>query len=134
LEGDDLALVQMELASGVCADVQTSWCVQEEHFSILGTRGAIHYRDNRTIEFIGESGPFKGCVLELEGNGKPEVISPLLPPPWDDAANPFNQHRSFFAALSEGRRPEVTGETGREDVRVAQACYQSARDGQVIHL
>src|SRR5262249_55324657 len=53
LEGDDLALAHLELASGAYADVQTSWCVQEEHFSILGTRGAIHYRDNRTIEFIG---------------------------------------------------------------------------------
>jgi predicted dehydrogenase len=80
LEGDDLAMAHLELASGAYADVQASWCVQEEHFSILGTRGAIHYRDNRTVEFIGEGGPFVGQVLKLEGNGKPESVAPLTRP------------------------------------------------------
>jgi UDP-N-acetylglucosamine 3-dehydrogenase len=134
LEGDDLAMAHLELASGAYADVQTGWCVQEEHFSILGTRGSVHYRDNRRIEFVGEGGPFKGTVLELKGDGTPEEIAPLLPPAWDDAANQFNQHRSFFAALAEGRRPEVTGEDGREDVRIMQACQQSAREERVVRL
>ena len=134
LEGDDLAMAHLELASGAYAEVQSSWCLQEEHLSILGTRGSIHYRDNRTVEFIGEGGPFEWRVLKLEGNGKPEVITPLEPPAWDDAANPFNQHRSFFAALAEGRRPEVTGEDGREEIRVMHACYQSAQEERVIYL
>ncbi|MFN0118877.1 MAG: Gfo/Idh/MocA family protein [Blastocatellia bacterium] len=134
LEGDDLALVHFELASGAYAEVQTSWCVQEEHFSLLGTRGSIHYRDNRRVEFIGEGGPYKGEVLNLQGDGKPEEIALLLPPAWDDAANPFNQHRSFFAALREGRAPEVTGADGREDVRIMEACHQSAAEERVIHL
>ncbi|MFN0124498.1 MAG: Gfo/Idh/MocA family protein [Blastocatellia bacterium] len=134
LEGDDLALVHLELASGAYADVQTSWCIQEEHFSLLDTRGSIHYRDNRRVEFIGEGGPFSGEALQLKGGGKPEEIASLLPPAWDDAAIPFNQHRSFFAALREGRTPEVTGEDGREDVRIMQACHQSAAEERVIHL
>ncbi len=134
LEGDDLALVHLELASGAYADVQTSWCIQEEHFSLLGTRGSIHYRDNRRVEFIGEGGPFSGEALQLKGDGKPEEIASLLPPAWDDAANPFNQHRSFFAALHESRTPEVTGADGREDVRIMEACHQSAAEERVIHL
>jgi len=134
LEGDDLAMAHLELASGAYADVQTSWCVQEEHFSILGTRGSVHYRDNKRLEFVGEGGPFKGAALELRGDGTPEEFAPLLPPGWDEAANPFNQHRSFFAALAEGQRPEVSGEDGREDVRIMQACQQSAREGRVIGL
>jgi len=134
LEGDDLALVHMDLASGAYADVQTSWCVQEEHFSLLGTRGAVHYRDNRRIEFIGEGGPFVGHVLQLRGDGTTEEIAPLLPPAWDDAANPFNQHRRFFAALREGSTPEVSGLDGREDVRIMEACHQSAAEERVIHL
>lgn len=134
LEGDDLALVHMDLASGAYADVQTSWCVQEEHFSLLGTRGAIHYRDNRRVEFIGEGGPFAGHVLQLRGDGTTEEIAPLLPPAWDDAANPFNQHRRFFAALREGSTPEVSGLDGREDVRIMEACHQSAAEERVIHL
>ncbi len=134
LEGDDLALIALELGSGAYADVQTSWCVQEEHFSLLGTRGSIHYRDNRRVEFIGEGGPFKGESLRLKGDGTPEEIAPLPPPAWDDVANPYNQHRSYFAALRDGRAPEVTGEDGREDVRIMQACHQSAAEGGVIHL
>lgn len=134
LEGDDLAMAHLELASGAYADVQTSWCVQEEHFSILGTRGSVHYRDNKRLEFVGEGGPFKGAALELSGDGTPEEFAPLLPPGWDEAANPFNQHRSFFAALAGGQGPEVSGEDGREDVRIMQACQQSAEEGRVIRL
>jgi predicted dehydrogenase len=134
LEGDDLGMAHLELASGAYADVQTSWCVQEEHLSILGTRGAIHYRDNRTVEYLGEGGPFNGRTLKLEGRGAQEIITPLTPPEWDDVNNPFNQHRRFFSALAEGRKPDVTGEVGREDVRILQACYQSAQEERVIYL
>src|SRR5262249_32756399 len=134
MEGDDLAMAHLELASGAYADVQASWCVQEEHLSILGTRGAIHYRDNRTVEYLGEGGPFDGQTLQLEGRGAQEIIPPLKAPAWDAEDNPFNQHRRFFSALAEGREPDVTGEVGREDVRILQACYQSAEAERVIHL
>src|SRR5579863_5861177 len=125
LQGDDLMLAHLELAGGAYADLQTSWCAQEEHFSIMGTRGSIHYRDNRWLEFTGEGGPFEGQSIRLSGNGAREVVDPLLPPEWDDAANPFNQHASFCAAVRGGSTPEVPGEEGREGVRVTQACYES---------
>jgi predicted dehydrogenase len=134
LQGDDLALAHLQLQSGALAEIQTSWCIQEEHFSILGTRGSIHYRDNRRLEYIGEGGPFTGEVLRLRGAGELEVVDPLLPPAWDDAANPFHQHRSFFAALAGGRPPEVPGEQAREDVRICAAIYESAREGRAINL
>jgi predicted dehydrogenase len=134
LEGDDLAMAQFELASGIYAEVQTSWCVQEEHFSILGTRGAIHYRDNRRVEYIGEGGPFNGQILRLKGDGQPETIDPLLPPAWDDAENPFNQHRAFFEAFVAGRSPEVTGLDGREDVRIIEAIHLAAAEGRAVRL
>jgi predicted dehydrogenase len=134
LEGDDLALAHLQFQSGAFADIQTSWCIQEEHFSILGTRGSIHYRDNRRLEYIGEGGPFSGEVLRLKGTGELEVVDPLLPPAWDDAANPFHQHRSFFAALAAGCAAEVPGEEAREDVRICAAIYDSAREGRAITL
>lgn len=134
LEGDDLAMAHMELAGGAYADIQTSWCVQEEHFSVMGTRGSVHYRDNRVLECLCEGGPFQGSVLRLLGDGKPEVVNPLLPPEWDDGGNPFNQHRQFLEALRDGRPPEVSGEQGLEDVRIVQACHESARQGRAIAL
>jgi glucose-fructose oxidoreductase len=134
LEGDDLTLAQYELANGALGDIQTAWCVQEEHVSLLGTKGSIHYRENRRIEYTGEGGPFRGEALTLRGDGSPEVIEECLSPEWDDAGNAHNQHRRFFEAIMAGRTPEVTGEEGREDVRLVQACYQAAEEGRAQAL
>jgi predicted dehydrogenase len=126
LEGDDLMLVQYGLSGGGLGEIQTSWCSQEEHVSLMGTHGSVHYRENRRVEFIGEGGLFEGESLKLKGDGSFEVMEPCLPPEWDDAANPYNQHRRFFEALQSGHSPEVTGEEAREDVRVVEACYRAA--------
>ena len=134
LEGDDLTLANFELGNGAYACIQTAWCLQDEHFSLMGTKGSIHYRDNRRIEFAGDGGPFDGEVLKLKGNGQIEVLDPCLPPEWDDAQNPYNQHRRFFEALRHGHPPEVTGEDGREDVRIIQACYEAAQEKRTISL
>jgi predicted dehydrogenase len=130
LEGDDLTLAQYELSSGALGEIQTSWCCQEEHVSILGTKGSIHYRDLRRVEYVGEGGQYDGDVLHLRGDGSLEVLEPCLSPEWGDAKNPYNQQRRFFEALLAGRRPEVTGEEGREDVRLVESCYAAAAAGR----
>lgn len=129
LEGDDLTLAQYQLASSAPGEIQTSWCTQEEHVSVLGTKGSFHYRDNQRVECFSESGPFQGEILNLRGDGSTEIVEPCVSPEWGDASNPYNQHRRFFEDLRAGCQPEVTGEEGREDVRLVQACYQSAGDG-----
>lgn len=131
LEGDDLSLAHYELSGPTFGEIQTSWCSQEEHVSVLGTKGSFHYRDNQRVEFLGEAGPFQGEVLNLRGDGSQEVIESLLSPEWGDAANPYNQHRRFFEALRAGKPPDVSGEEGREDVRLVEACHQSAAEERV---
>lgn len=126
MEGDDLTLAQYALSGGALGEIQTSWCTEEEHVSLMGTKGSIHYRENRRVEFKGEQGKFKGEVLQLRGDGSAEVVEPCIPPEWDDALNPHNQHRCFFEALIAGKPVPVSGEEGREDVRLVEACYQSA--------
>jgi predicted dehydrogenase len=126
LEGDDLTLGQYQLSSGALGEIQTSWCTQEEHVSILGTKGSFHYRDNQRVECFSESGPFNGEMLHLRGDGSTEILEPCVSPEWGDTSNPYNQHRRFFEDLRAGRQPEVTGEQGREDVRLVEACYNSA--------
>jgi predicted dehydrogenase len=131
LEGDDLMLAQYQLERAL-GEIQTAWCVQEEHVSLMGTKGSIHYRENRRVEYVGEGGPFQGEALTLRGEGAESCES--LPPEWDDARNRYNQHRRFFEGLCAGRPPEVSGEDGREDVRIARACYQAAESGKAISL
>lgn len=126
LEGDDLALVQYRLSGGSLGEIQTSWCCQEEHISVLGTKGSFHYRDNSVVEFSGEGGEFKGACLHLRGDGTAETIAPLVPPAWDDKANPLNQHRRFVSALVHGTLCDVSGEEGRTDVALVEEAYNSA--------
>jgi predicted dehydrogenase len=130
LEGDDLTLAQYELGSGALGEIQTSWCCQEEHVSLMGTKGSIHYRDLHRVEYIGEGGAFQGEMLHLRGDGSLEVLEECLSPEWGDAANPHNQHRRFFEGLRSGRQPDVTGEEAREDVRLVERCYTAAAQGR----
>jgi len=127
LEGDDLMLAQYRLSKGSLGEIQTSWCCLEEHVSLLGTKGSIHYRDNQVVEYTAETGPFDGEFLHLKGDGSYERFENALAPAWDDAANPYNQHRRFCEALQAGTQPEVTGEDAREDMRIVGACYQAAQ-------
>jgi UDP-N-acetyl-2-amino-2-deoxyglucuronate dehydrogenase len=127
LEGDDLMLAQYSLSKGSLGEIQTSWCCLEEHVSLLGTKGSIHYRDNRVVEYTAETGPFDGEFLHLKGDGSFERFENCLAPEWDDAANIYNQHRRFCEALQAGMAPEVSGEEAREDIRVVEACYHAAR-------
>jgi predicted dehydrogenase len=132
LQGDDLTLAQYELSGGALGDIQTSWCTAEEHISLMGTKGSIHYRENRRVEFSGEQGAFAGELIHLRGDGSSEVIEPCIPPEWDDAQNPHNQHRAFFEALAAGKTAPVSGEEGREDVRLVEACYAAASQRGVV--
>jgi hypothetical protein len=84
-------LAQYALSGGGLGESQTSWCCQEEHVSLLGTRGSIHYRENRRVEFIADTGPFEGEVLKLKGDGSSEVIPDLSA--WLGSA----QHFAFLA-------------------------------------
>jgi predicted dehydrogenase len=123
LEGDDLMLAQYRLSKGSLGEIQTSWCCLEEHVSLLGTKGSIHYRDNRVVEYTGETGRFDGEFLHVKGDGSFERFENCLAPEWDDAANIYNQHRRFCEALQAGTPPEVTGDDAREDIRIVEACY-----------
>lgn len=131
LEGDDLALVQYQLSGGSLGEIQTSWCCKEEHVSVLGTKGSFHYRDNEIVEFSSTAGEFHGECLHLRGDGSEEHFASVLPPAWDDGANPHNQHRSFIEAIQSGVPCEVAGEEGREDVRLVEQIYLAAERTRV---
>jgi len=130
LEGDDLMLAQYRLSGGSLGEIQTSWCCLEEHVSLLGTKGSIHYRDNKIVEYTADTGPFDGEYLHLKGDGSFERFDNCVAPEWDDAANGYNQHRRFCEALQRGDQPEVGGEEAREDVRIVEACYAAASNFQ----
>jgi hypothetical protein len=97
--------------------------VFEEHVLFLAPEVRYHYRENAIVEFTGQTGPFDGEYLHLRGDGSLERFESCLAPAWDDAANPYNQHRRFCEALLAGEDPEVSGEEAREDVRLVEACY-----------
>lgn len=100
-------------------------CCEEEHVSVLGTKGSFHYRESQTVEFSGTEGEFHGECLHLRGDGSTERIETVLPPAWDDASNPYNQHRRFMEALRASESCDVSGEEGLEDVRLVEEVYSA---------
>jgi predicted dehydrogenase len=134
LEGDDVTVAQLEFSSGTLGSVQSAWCVREEHLSLLGTHGGVHYQSNQDVEIWSEYGPFQGRVLNIEGNGRTERFTSVFPPRWDDARNPFNQHRQFLEAVQNCANPTVSASEGLQNLRVVNACYEASIDGCIKTL
>ena len=88
----------------------------KEEGEILGTKGSVRYSAFRGISVM---------------NGREvKEIEPRFP-----KADPRGEQlREFMAAIREGREPAVTGEWGRDMVRIVLAGYESHRRGRPVAL
>ena len=134
LEGDDATIAHLEFSHGTLGDVQSSWCAREEHLSLLGTHGGVHYQSNRNLEVWSEYGPFRGHRLNIVGDGKTESFTDVFPPRWDDALNPFNQHRQFIESIQNQSSPAVTATEGLQNLRVVAAAYDASGYESTKHV
>ncbi|HYV37918.1 MAG TPA: Gfo/Idh/MocA family oxidoreductase [Gemmataceae bacterium] len=142
LEGEDLAVAILELDSGAVVTLDTAWCANAEQFSIHGTMGAVHYRDNRALSLWSAVGPYAGHVVRYDGarcdslegpRGQTQELT-IDPPPMGNAANPLNQHRAFLEAARDGRPAFVSIASGLHDMRVVMAVYESAKTGAAVRI
>lgn len=142
LEGEDLAVALLELDTGAMITLDTAWCAHGEELAAFGTLGRFEYRNHRWLALASSAGPFAGRVLRYSGGltqafGGPqgeEQQTEVLPPPFDDAANPLNQHRAFLEAARDGRPAPVSIASGVHDMRVVAAVYESARTGRTVEV
>jgi predicted dehydrogenase len=142
LEGEDIAVAILELDSGALVTLDTAWCALGEQFSIHGTLGSVHYRDNRVLSLWSAVGPYAGRVVNYSGARNGTLEGPrgqtqeltIEPPAMGDAANPLNQHRAFLEAARDGRPAFVPITSGLHDMRVVMAVYESARTGRAVNI
>jgi predicted dehydrogenase len=142
LEGEDLAIAILELDSGAMVTLDTAWCASAEQFSIHGTMGAVHYRDNRELILWSAVGPYDGHVVRYTGARNDTLEGPrgesqqltISPPPMGDASNPLNQHRVFLEAARDGAPAFVPIASGLHDMRVVMAVYESAKTGSKVRI
>lgn len=125
----------LSLASGGMATVWESWDIPSPGFPHTASGARI----------VGDKG-----ILELDAYGqlrlgreaKWTVIAEQPPIDWAGEGMLANvrmkayqaQHQEFVNSILEDRSPSVTGDDGRAAVAVAEAAYESARQGRTVQV
>jgi predicted dehydrogenase len=129
----DAGIAFLEFTGGACATIMHAGyrCgVNRFEAEITGTEGQL--------KFSGDRGG--GTSLWRSAEGRWEEIQVPLPDvptkPGASLPSPFfgAQMREFALSVREGRPPAVTGEYGRDVVRVLEACEESSRTGREVRL
>ena len=121
---DTAGLVTVGLTNGVFAAIDCSW-----------SRPTTYPRwGHLKMELIGERGGLSVDAFSQALTGYARTLP--RNPTWIGWGADPNQAmiEAFLAAVAEGREPPVTWRDGYEALRVALACYESARAGQPVRL
>lgn len=124
----DYALVTLRFESGAIAHVEGTWADPggfKVNFEIAGTEGLLEYNFN-----LPSTPAFVATLAEADGMraGVPVPESPLASSPYKD------ELAHFLDSLERGVPASVTGQEGREAVRIALAAIESTRTGQPVTL
>jgi predicted dehydrogenase len=128
LSATDLGVAFLEFRNGVCATVMhTGYRAGVERFEaeLSGTEGQLRLSGRqlwRARDGQWEEIPSAVPRVETRFPVNPQAIAFLL------------EVREFAQAVAEGRPPAVSGEYGREIVRVLSACETSSAAGREVRL
>jgi UDP-N-acetyl-2-amino-2-deoxyglucuronate dehydrogenase len=160
VEVEDVALALLRFASGVTGTLVASTAIvpgSAQRLEINGTGGTIVIEDGMITRRALSDDPAAPPDSEP---GTPVRPGPAAPPGPGHAASPgpdpgapagpepgaaadpaalgvaahAAQIADLLAAIDEGRRPLVTGESARATLELIRAVYESARDGRTVTL
>lgn len=117
---DDLTSTLVRFASGAHGIVQSHMTCSQNNLEIIGTKGKLISNQWLGREFAGD--------LALEQGGK----RTQLELPHVNVYVPQIEHVS--ACVYNGSTPIISGERGRDNVRVIEAAVKSARTGHFINV
>jgi predicted dehydrogenase len=125
---EDTAVVSLLFQSGALGQVETAWTATgwDQGFWVEGTRGSLEYSER-------SGRPILRHVYRDPANiswDDPEVESWQTP----SGADHTRAIAGFVAAVRGDGPVACSGEDGREAVRLALTCYESARLGQPVTL
>lgn len=129
------SMALLSLRGGVTATLWVSWTVPSPGFPqsafsarVVGDKGVLDLDAYGALR-LGRDGAWEAVAeqppIDFKGKG-------MLDPVRLEAY--ARQGTEFLDSIREGRRPSVTGEDGREAVRIALAAYQSAEEQSTIRL
>lgn len=128
LPAQDYALVTLRFKSGAIAHVEGTWSDPggfKVSFEVAGDEGLLEYNFNQPT-----SVPLKKA-LHSSGETRAAVAIPENP----HNENPYQLELAHFLdCLEAGVAPSITGQDGREAVRIALAAIESLQTGSPVTL
>jgi len=134
LTATDAGVAFLEFASGACATIMHVGFrdgVNRFEAEITGTEAQL--------KFSGDQGGGSELWLSKERKWEAISVSPLDLPTKPGVSLPASvffaaEVREFALSILEGRPPSITGDYGRQVVRVLDACEESSRTGREVRL
>lgn len=135
IEVEDYIAALVEFASGARGVVEATTAMYpgfSERIEVVGTEGTL-ILDNRELvardlkNELGETGPYG------EYRGVTDW-KPLSEPHAEGHEGHRRQIADFVDAIQSKRRPQITGEDGRNALEIILAMYESARTGTTVRL
>lgn len=126
---DDNATVLLKFADGSKGEIECSWTTRP--YEVLTF---VYGQKGKMITAIGTEKPVKVTIAKTRKGGDPnctlEEIYPEISPGsgWEHAVH------YFIDCVRENKRPFVSGEEGRETIRVINAAYESNKLGKWVRL
>lgn len=118
MEGEDSALILMKHHRGTVGEVNVTWgtpgAPQGPWFTVCGNEGCLYDQDG----------------LWLHRKGEEPTQIPTEP----EDATLVHQMAHFLDCVQHGAGPLVTGEVGREALRLVLAAYESMETGRAVEL
>ena len=128
LPAQDYALVTLRFKSGAIAHVEGTWSDPggfKVSFEIAGDEGLLEYNFNQPT----------GVPLKKALHSTDEALAAVAIPENPHNENPYQLELAhFLECLEAGITPSITGQDGREAVKIALAALESLQTGNPVTL
>lgn len=132
MEAEDFGLAVVRFASGARGTIEMTTCCLPDlatRLEIYGTQGSASFDDARVARF-GLNGTDLTHTLEDRGN-----LTGGGSDPWAiDLKGHEAQIRDFYAAIAEGRAPQVDGREARASIDLLDKIYRKAFPGRKVGM
>ncbi|MGA3065926.1 MAG: Gfo/Idh/MocA family oxidoreductase [Tepidisphaeraceae bacterium] len=129
--GDDLTVCIAKFAGGAFGVFDSGYASEGVIREIYGTAGWVRMFERENQLEMNLDRPYTSGWLNYDTPGIRKTFS-MPPRVLDDASSPINPHRMFIEAIRTGKKPMMDGETGRRDLAVVIAAYESAAQNKSV--
>ena len=114
---EDTATIILDFEGGPYGVIENSFAVpyRENHLEIHGTEGVVLM--SKSI------GPFKEFQMKMVNEKGEKLIDLIYEDPYR------REFEEFASSITDGKEPPVTGEDGKENLRIIEAAYRSSQSG-----